>query len=341
MEEERNHKIAILGPGAWGTALGKLLAEKGNEVLFYGNQPDYRAINEIHENPIAFPGVKLPISCHYTESMEEALKEAEVIIFAIPSKAYRAVAQQAGSILLALRKKVHIISLGKGFDGEKLERLSDLLREAIPEECRYPIVSLLGPSFASEVMEGRVTCLNAVSLDLSEASFAQRLLSGPSFRAYALTDEVGAEVGAALKNVIAIAGGIAAGLGEGENAKAALITRGEAEIVRFGMKLGAKRETFFGLSGIGDLILTCSSRKSRNYNLGYLIGQYDDAERAMKENRATVEGVVTSEYILKMAERLGVEMPLCAEVHAILSLKEKPSVGLAKLMGRSLKVEKI
>ena len=331
-------KAVVLGAGAWGTALSHVLSRKVEEVVLYDLDKTYLSLNREHRNPRSYPDVLLSKRISFTDNLDKALDEAEIVVFAIPSKAYRFLARELNA---KLKQKVHILSLAKGFDSETHERLSVVLRKEIQEEKRYPIVSLLGPSYAEEVIHDHLTCLSAISLDEEEAKRFQMLLSGENFRVYTNTDEVGSEIAAALKNVLAIASGILAGLGEGENARAALITRGNAEIMRFGMAHGAKMETFLGLSGIGDLMLTCNSMKSRNFSLGYEIGREDDASRILAENTKTVEGVFTSKYVTEIASKEGIELPIARAVFEVLFQGKHPSEQLSSLMQRELKSEEV
>lgn len=329
-------KITVLGAGAWGTALGYHLASLKNDVLFYDTKAENESINTEHRNAFFFTDVVLPPTATFTPDLKTALADCEAVVFAVPSKAYKSVATAVDALL---DRKVHVLSLAKGFDPTTHRRLSQVLSEAIVPAHRHTVVSLLGPSYAEEVIHDKLTCLSAISEDLSEARLFQSLLSSDRFRVYTNTDQVGAEVAAALKNVIAIAAGILSGLGQGENARAALVTRGNAEILRFGMAQGAKIETFLGLSGIGDLLLTCSSMKSRNFSLGYAIGQRDDARAVLENNRTTVEGVFTSKYVTELAKAYHIDMPICQAVKAVLFDYEKPSRKVADLMQRELKSE--
>ncbi len=331
-------KITVLGAGAWGTAVGRLFALHGDDVVFYGLEKEPESINTEHVNKAFFPDVLLPLNASYTRDLDLALAGSDVLVFAIPSKAYRSVAKLVLEKLPST-KKVHVLSLAKGFDPETHERLSLVLREVLPETKRHEIVSLLGPSYAEEVIHDQWTCLSAISPDVTEARLFQKMLSSPSFRVYTNTDEVGSEIAAALKNVIAIAAGIVEGLGGGVNARAALVTRGNAEILRFGIQNGARMETFLGLSGIGDLMLTCNSMKSRNFSLGYEIGKANDARKVLENNSKTVEGVYTSKYVTEMAASMHVEMPICKAVYEVLFLGRKPSEKVDELMLRELKSE--
>ncbi len=329
-------KITTIGAGAWGTALSNLLANRGYDVYIYDKNPIYEAINATHHNPLHFSEVELVHSLKFVPVLTDAIADADVVIFSLPSKFYRQMAKEVSSLL---NKKVYIVSTAKGFDPLTFKRLSQVLREEIPQAKRYEIVSLLGPSYAEEVIRQKLTCISASSVSLEDASFIQKLFSGPEFRVYTNSDETGAEIAAALKNVIAIASGILLGLGEEENAKAALVTRGIAEIMRFGTAFGARPETFLGLSGIGDLSLTCNSLKSRNCSLGYAIGKADSAEKVLADNTMTVEGVYTSKYVHEIAKEKNIDMPITEAIYQVLFLNARPSDISNQLMLRALKSE--
>ena len=331
-------KAAVLGSGAWGTALSHVLSRKVEDVVLYDRDEANQAINVEHRNPRHYSDVLLSSRITFTNDLSTALSGARVVVFAVPSHAYR---QTARALVPFLSAPVHVLSLAKGFDPETNERLSEVLRKEIPEGRRFPIVSLLGPSYAEEVLHGKLTCLSAISQVEEEARLFQELLSSENFRVYTNTDEVGSEIAAALKNVLAIAAGILLGLGEGENARAALITRGNAEIMRFGIANGARMETFLGLSGIGDLMLTCNSMKSRNFSIGYEIGKADDAKIVLEKNKKTVEGVNTAKYVTNLARRMAIEMPIAEAVNDVLFHDARPSEKSLSLMVRELKSERV
>jgi glycerol-3-phosphate dehydrogenase (NAD(P)+) len=328
--------VAVLGCGAWGTALGKILADKGNAVTLWDRDSSLAVINVEHRNPKVFPEVLLPKSLVFEPSLSCAVANKDMIVISVPSGAYRSLGSEVNGLL---GKKTHIVSSAKGLDPTTFERLSQVLRETIDESKRYPIVTLIGPSFAAEVIQGKLTSLTSTSVSKEEAEFVQKQMSGPTFRLYVCTDEIGAEVSAALKNVIAIAAGILTGLGEGDNARAALCTRGIAEMMRLGVALGGKPETFLGLSGIGDLFLTATSMQSRNFYLGFQIGSADDAESVLSQNTKTVEGVSTSRYATALSHTLHIEMPITEAVYRVLFENAKPSALVPQLMMRNLKPE--
>ncbi len=330
-------RFAVLGGGSWGTALSQVLTDNGLKTIIYAKDLSVvTAIEKEHLNPRYFPSHLLPVSLKATASLEKAVENADCFIIAVPTKAYR---ELLASLVPLMRKKALFLSVGKGFDPTTYQRLSCLIREVVPEEKREAIVSLLGPSFAEEVIERKLTALSAVSLDLKAAEKIQKAFSNNYLRVYTNEDEIGAEYASALKNVIALASGMMSGLGYGDNTRAALITRGLAEMSRFGVKKGGKMETYLGLTGLGDLLMTCNSLKSRNFQAGLMIGKDDSAARFLKENKQTVEGVKTAEIIHIQASKEKVSMPIVDAVYAILYEGQKPSQTINMLMSRSLKKE--
>ncbi len=331
-------KILVYGAGSWGTALANVLADNNQQVYLYGNIPEVvDEINLKHTNSTYF-GNETLINDKIigVKSYLPYLNEVDILIIAVPTKAYREVLSQ---INLELEKKLYIVSVGKGFDPTTEKRLSETIRELIDESKRYPIVSLIGPSHAEEVILRKLTCLTSTCLDLSTGQLIQNLFSNSYFRVYTNQDEIGAEYAAASKNVIALASGMLAGLGYGDNSKAALITRGLAEIVRLGLKVGGKLTTFLGLTGIGDLMVTCTSYHSRNYQAGLVIGKNDSAEQFLKENKMTVEGIKTSQIIVDIAKKNGIELPVIESVYKVLYQNQKPSAMIDEVMNRPLKSE--
>lgn len=329
-------KTVVLGAGTWGTALARLFALKGIETVLYGRDSNLLSLNSEHRNLKYFPDIELPKNLSYTIDLPSALKDSDIVIFSVPSKAY---SEMADAVNDNLDHKVHVVSTAKGFEKGTLKRLSSVLRDHIAPEKRGEVITLVGPSYASEVVKDKVTAITACSLDEKEANYLQHTLSSDTFRVYTLTDEIGAECAAALKNVIALGAGMLSGLEQGENAKAALVTRGIHESMRFGLAMGGKTETYLGLSGIGDLMLTCNSMKSRNYSLGVMIGRVDDAKSVLKENTKTVEGVDSAKYITALAKRLGIELPITFAINDVLFSGAKPSEKMNELMVRSLKPE--
>ena len=328
-------KIAIIGSGSWATALAHVFAKNDHTCLLVGR--DENAFdNQRHINVRYFPDIVLNERISYTTSLKEGLKGAEMVLFCIPSSAMRLMAKEVSKFL---DHKVMILSATKGLDAKTFEPLSNVLKEELPKEYVEGVVSIIGPSFANEVIHDKVTAIVAVSSDEKEAIKVQKAFSCDTFRIYTNDDEIGCQIGAALKNVLAIAGGAIYGLGEGENAKAALVTRGLHEIIRLGSALGGKVETFYGLTGIGDLLLTCSSPQSRNFYLGMQIGQKDDAQDVLKENKKTVEGVLTCKYAKALADKLSISMPILNGVYSVLFEGQKPSQMVHETMVRKLKSE--
>ncbi len=328
-------KIAILGNGAWATALAHVFSYHDYQIeMFCRDASSFD--EEKHINLKYFPSIVLSPKIHFTISLEECVKDAQIILFCIPSIAYRAMARKVNPFL---RENVLILSAAKGFDPETLEPLGNVLKEELDQKKVSGVVSLIGPSFADEVILNKVTTLCAVSHDLESAKKAQVLFSTPTFRIYTNQDEISSQCAAALKNVIAIASGAIYGLGEGENAKAGLVTRGLKEMVRFGLSMGGQEQTFYGLTGIGDLLLTCSSMQSRNFSFGYALGKMDDAKKMMEENKKTVEGIHTAKIAYEYALRHHLDMPIVSSVYKVCYKFEKPSICLRKTMARELKSE--
>lgn len=331
-------KITFLGAGSWGTALATVASHNGYDCVMYDKDKAYEEINYDRTNPYFFNDFLLPDNIHFDGNLASALKGADVVFFSVPSRTYRDLAKEVTSLL---DKKVYVVSTAKGFDisSSTFKTLSTVLREEIPEDKRYPIVSLLGPSFAKEVIARKMTCVTASSLSLETASYIQNIFSNSYFRIYTNDDEIGCECCASLKNVIAIAAGIAYGLDQGEDVKAALVTRGLKEVMKFGLAHGAKKDTYLGLAGVGDMMLTCNTLTSRNYSLGYEIGKNNDAREVLKNNKKTCEGVYTAKYIYELSKNLKIEMPIVQAVYEVLFNNCRPYDKMIELMARSLKKE--
>ena len=328
-------RCTVIGAGAWGTALANLLAENEHEVRLWAFEPDVaEAINRRHENPRFFADVPLHPALVGTSEMAEALAGSELVVFVPPSHALRAVAAQAAPHLPV---GVSLVVATKGIDREKLCLMTDVVTETCPG---HPIVALSGPSFALEVALHLPTALVAACEDLEVAERVQAALSTSGFRVYTQRDVVGVELGGALKNVMAVATGIADGLELGNNARAALITRGLAEMTRLGVKLGADPATFAGLAGLGDLVLTCTGGLSRNRAVGLEIGRGASLQDVLQGRESVAEGVATTETAKALADKLGVEMPIVNAVHRVLFEKQPPRWALVELMTRDLKDER-
>jgi glycerol-3-phosphate dehydrogenase (NAD(P)+) len=327
-------KLAVLGGGSWGTALAAHFARAGHDArLWLRDQNLATVIGQRHENPRYLPGLALPPALQATADLARALDGAEMVTVALPSTAcregYRRLAAQAepGALL---------ISATKGLDTTTLQRMSQIARE---EAAAHPVAVVSGPSFAAEVMAGQPTAVVVASEDVAVAERVQRALSTSRLRAYSSEDVAGVELAGALKNVIAIAAGILDGLGLGHNTLAALITRGLAEIARLSVACGARADTMAGLAGLGDLVLTCTGVLSRNRHVGQALGRGLTLEQALAETGMVAEGVRTTPAACALAARHAVEMPIAAQMKAVLQDGKPPREALEELMLRSLKRE--
>lgn len=330
--------VTIFGTGTWGTALAQVLSDNGHTPLLYGiEQSQVDDINLNHRNTFFFGDeVVLHRSVQATTDLDHAMAHSNIYLLSVPSFAMRGLLDQ---ISQKLNKKVLFINTAKGFDIEKEERLSDLIREEIQPSFLRGVVSLIGPSHAEEVVIRLLTVVTATSQEFDNAVLIQELFSNEYFRVYTQTDEIGAELGVAYKNAIAIASGVLAGLGYGDNARAALITRGLAEMVRFGLHYGAKLETYLGLTGLGDLIVTCNSVHSRNFQAGFEIGKANDAKIFLETNKKTVEGVRTAKIIHQLSLKNGLELPIVNGIYKVLYENALPSEIVKMLMLRPLRSE--
>lgn len=330
-------KIGIIGTGSWASALAQVLADNNQKVILKGiNQEEIDDININHRNETFFPGVKLNEKIVASKKYEDIV-DSDVILFAVPVVACESVALE---ICPLLKKTPIIINVAKGFHPTTKKRLSLCLKEIFGLRVKG-IVSLLGPSHAEEVVMRLLTSVNVVSEDEALAQEVQCIFANNYFRVYWHNDVIGAEIAAATKNIMAIASGVLTGLKQGDNARAALMTRGLAELTRFGLALGAKKETFLGLNGVGDLIVTCSSYHSRNFQAGLKIGEDNGAENFLKTNKKTTEGVLTTKTVHYLAQELDISMPITEAVYAVLYKNHKPSEVIETLMNRPLKEEKI
>ena len=330
--------IAVIGSGTWGTALAQVADDNGHHVIIYGHNPNQvNDINNNHKNSFYFgDDISLSPSITATTDLAYAIKDADIILMAVPSAALRSVLTEINGLL---DHPAVFINTAKGFDTEKNQRLSFVFKGVIDPDKLKGFVSLIGPSHADEVIVRDTTCICAVSLDEEASKFIAKTFSNTYFRVYLNNDEVGSEIGVAMKNAIALASGILEGLGFGDNARAALCTRGLAEIVRFGVSQGGKPETYLGLTGLGDLVVTCYSFHSRNFSAGLQIGKDDGAKHFMETNTKTVEGIRTVKVIFEMALAAGVELPIINALYAVLYGGTKPSELVTTLMSRPLKKE--
>ena len=327
-------KISVIGAGSWGTALSVLLHKNGHEVTLWSVlEAEVKMLREKREHESKLPGVKLPEEMEITTDLEKSLKDPDVVVLAVPSPFTRSTAHNMAPFV---RDGQKIVNVAKGVEEKTLMTLSEIIEEEIPNA---DVCVLSGPSHAEEVGKGIPTTCVVTSRTKETADYLQGIFMSPVFRVYTTPDILGVELGAALKNVIALAAGTADGLGYGDNTKAALITRGIAEIARLGTKMGAKPETFYGLSGIGDLIVTCASVHSRNRKAGYLMGKGYTMEEAMAEVKMVVEGVYSAKAAKGLADKYEVEMPIIEEVNKVLFEGKSASEAVMDLMLRDKKVE--
>lgn len=326
--------VAVLGAGSWGTALARHLAGKGESVRLWAYETEVvEAINGRRENPVFLPGFPLPASLEAFADPAEAVRDAAVVLAASPSHVNRRV---LAALSGAVRPDALVVSATKGIEQGTLALMHEVIADCLPGR---PIAVLSGPSFAKEVAQGQPTAVVAASVDEAAATRTQSLFADRRFRVYSHHDVTGVELGAALKNVIAIAAGMLEGLGLGHNPRAALITRGLAETTRLGVAMGADPLTFAGLAGMGDLILTCTGALSRNRSLGEFIGKGGTAADWTREQRMVAEGANTADAAVQLAERHGVELPICAQVAAILRGERRPEQAVTELMERDLRPE--
>jgi len=329
-------KITVLGSGSWGTALAQVLADNHHSVMIWGkNLDEVVDIHMYHQNEKYFPGIHINEDIEATNDLSLANK-AEIVVLAVPTGAIEDVCKLINQ---HFHKKVIIVNVAKGFHPVTHKRLSVVIRETVKEEILEDVVSLIGPSHAEEVIQRLLTTINAVCENEESSIKVQHAFSNNYFRVYRNTDVIGAETGVAIKNIIAIASGILSGLGLGDNARAALMTRGLAEMSRYGIYFGAKPDTYLGLTGVGDLIVTCTSVHSRNFQAGLLIGQHDSARIFWDTNTKTVEGVKAAKVIYEEAKKLKISMPITEQVYRVLYENVPPSQSVLELMQRELKAE--
>ncbi len=329
--------VGVIGAGAWGTALARHLANKGLQVMLWAYEPDVvESINRQRENRRFLPGIALPPSLSATGSLADAVRDRDWLLFAVPSHAARPVLQQMGPLIA---RPVPVVSATKGIEEGTLNVMTQVMRDVLPAGMHPMLAVLSGPSFAAEVCRDQPTAVTLACHDDRMCRFLQTSLMTSLFRVYASRDVLGVQLGGALKNVIALAAGIVDGLGLGHNARAALITRGLAEMNRLGSAMGADSRTFYGLSGIGDLVLTCTGALSRNHQVGMRLGRGERLDDILKGLQAVAEGVRTSQAALGLAERHGVDMPIVREVCAVLFEHKSCAKAVTDLMERAARGE--
>ena len=333
-------KIAVLGAGSWGSVLAKVLVENGHEVSLWSNsQAQVDELNQKHTNVKYLPDLKYPEALKATTDLMAAVKDAQTVLFVVPTKVIRLVAKQLIEVLEKLGSKPLIVHASKGLELGSHKRISEVILEEIPAKYRSGLVVLSGPSHAEEVARRDITLITAASEDLANAKKVQKLFMNDYLRIYTNTDVIGVETGAAFKNVIAIGAGALHGLGYGDDAKAALMTRGLAEISRLGVSFGADPLTFIGLSGVGDLIVTCTSVHSRNWRAGDQLGQGKSLEDVIANMGMVIEGINTCKAAYELAQQKGIDMPITQAIYNVLYKQADIKEEIANLMQREGKTE--
>jgi glycerol-3-phosphate dehydrogenase (NAD(P)+) len=331
------NRLAVIGGGSWGTALAIVLAPRFKQVKLWMFETDLcERVRATRINDLYLPSATVPDNVEVTTSAAECAADADIVLGVMPSHHARRV---YGLLLPALRPEMLFVSATKGLENGSLKRMSEVLHEVVSERFAPRVGVLSGPTFAKEVGRGEPTAVVIASQDAELAQSVQQAFSGPSFRLYTNSDPIGVEIGAALKNVIAIAAGVCAGLGLGANTQAALITRGLAEITRLAVTAGGQPRTLAGLAGLGDLVLTCNGELSRNRTVGYQLGQGRQLADILSGMRMVAEGVQTTYAAMDLAARLGVELPITRMMYAVLTEGRSPREGVRELMERSLKGE--
>lgn len=329
-------KVTVCGAGSWGTALAIVLADNGHDVRLWTHRKEQaEAINTTHKNE-RYLEIMIPEQIKAYDNLEEAIVDTEAIILVVPTKAMREVCRQLNDIL---KHRVTLIHASKGIEPKTLKRVSEVISEEMDQYAYQDIVVLSGPSHAEEVAQRQPTTVTVSSLNHDHAAFAQDLFFNESFRVYTSTDIVGIELGGALKNIIALGAGISDGLGFGDNAKAALITRGLAEITRLGTSLGANPLTFLGLPGVGDLVVTCTSVHSRNWRAGHLLGRGHTLDDVLEQMGMVVEGVRTTKAAYEFSDKQQIEMPITAGIYNVLFNDQSPKDVVGQLMNRNKREE--
>jgi len=334
MQHSEAGPVLVLGDGGWGTALAMLLVEKGIEVRLWSHDPAYAAVmRSSRRNPKFLPEVLLPPEIRIESDMGALAAGVSTVFSVIPTQFLRGSLHRVGQLL---PPSGLFVSCTKGLERETFKRPSEILGDFLP---RAPVVVVSGPSHAEEVCRRLPTTVVAASTNAAAAVEIQRLLNGPRFRVYTSADPLGVEIAGSTKNIIAIAAGIADGLGFGDNARAGLLTRGLREITRLGVALGALPDTFSGLAGVGDLIVTCTSTHSRNHTVGYRVGRGESLQDILRSTEKVAEGVETTRSVHELAGGLGVEVPITNEVHEVLFRSKPPRQAVEALMSRQLKEE--
>jgi glycerol-3-phosphate dehydrogenase (NAD(P)+) len=335
--ERLRQRIGVVGAGSWGTTLANLLADKGYPVDLWVFEEDLcKIIQETRENTFYLPGFQLHGNLRVSHDLETVVRDHELLLMVVPSHVYRQVARQ---MLPFLEPGCHLVTATKGIENETLLTMVGIWEELLEGKTDIELLCLAGPSFAREVVQRIPTAITLAADTLEVAQRIQHIISIDYFRVYTSLDKIGVEIAGALKNVIALAAGACDGLGFGLNTRAALITRALAEITRLGVRLGANPLTFSGLSGIGDLVLTCTGELSRNRTVGFQLGQGKKIEEILKDMRMVAEGVKTAKSAYFLAHKAGVDMPICEQVYLVLYEGKDPLTAVRDLMQRDLKHE--
>ena len=334
-ETPQSPPLAVIGAGSWGTALAHLLGEKGHTVRLWAFEPEvYQELARNRKNSTFLPEVRLSANVSFTQDFSEALNGAQVIVMAVPSHVFR---NMLGDLAPHLPPATVLLSATKGIETETLLTMDGVVREVLGAEVPYAVLG--GPSFAREVAKKLPTAVTIACRDSKVAHRLQRFFSTAYFRVYTSWDVTGVELGGALKNIFAIGTGILEGMGLKDNSRAALITRGLAEMTRLGLRMGANPMTLAGLGGLGDLVLTCTSRQSRNFQVGLRLGQGETLDQILASTQMVAEGVKNARAFHLLAQHLGVEMPLVEAVYNILYEGLSPKEAVKKIMSRELKDE--
>ncbi|MGB8360553.1 MAG: NAD(P)H-dependent glycerol-3-phosphate dehydrogenase [Acidimicrobiia bacterium] len=331
-------KVAVVGAGSWGTAVASLAAARTGTALWARRSELASAINELHRNPDYLPDFELPGTLIATNDLEDALTGADLVVMAVPSHGFREVFTDAAP---HIRPGVPVVSLTKGIEQKTLSRMTEVVASVAPAHDEGSIGVLTGPNLVAEVVVGQPAASVAAFRDQEVAEKVQRLFMGPTFRVYTNDDVIGCELAGALKNVMALASGMSDGLGFGDNTKAALLTRSLAELTRLGVALGGRPETFAGLAGMGDLIATCGSTRSRNHLVGFALAQGKTLDQIVTEMRMVAEGVKTTGSVLGLAAKTGVDMPIATHVGLVLDGAISPKDAVLSLMTREAKSESV
>ncbi|MDD7692983.1 MAG: NAD(P)H-dependent glycerol-3-phosphate dehydrogenase [Limosilactobacillus sp.] len=333
-------KVAVLGAGSWGSVLANLLVDNGHAVeLWSRDQDQVDRLNKDHVNPAYMKDFTYSSKLHATTDMKAAVKGADVILIVIPTKGIRQVAHKLNAVLADLDQRSLIVHATKGLEQNTYKRPSEMIKEEIDPKYRRDIVVLSGPSHAESVAIKDMTAVTAACANLADAEKVQKLFSNSYFRVYTNDDVIGAEFGAALKNIIAIGAGALQGLGYHDNARAALITRGLAEIRRLGVAFGANPMTFIGLSGVGDLVVTATSKNSRNWRAGYQLGQGQKLDDVINNMGMVIEGVYTTKAAYELSKKRQVRMPITDALYRVLYEGEDIKTAISQLMSRDLTSE--